>query len=112
MLIIKDKKDIEKVFKSGNFGCNGFLCSKFNQNGLEYSRIAISIGLKFSKKAVERNRAKRVLREAIRKNYGKIKSGYDLVFYLKNAKPEDVDYKNISEALNIVLEKSNLFKHA
>jgi ribonuclease P protein component len=106
---LKSKKDIENVFRLGKYGCMGFLCLKFSKNDLKYSRIAMSIGLKYSKKSTQRNSAKRIIREAAAKYYEKIKPGYDLVFYLKNAKIQEVDFKNACDLMKNILTKSNLF---
>lgn len=54
---------------------------------------------KFNKKAVVRNRAKRLLREAFRQNFGKIKPGYWLVVYPK-AEIEGKSYEEVSSELN------------
>lgn len=46
-------------------------------------KFAFIVSKKVSKKAVERNKAKRILAEAIRTNLGKFKGGYFYGFYLK-----------------------------
>jgi ribonuclease P protein component len=48
------------------------------ENGLPYNRIAFTFGRKFGN-AVERNRARRVSREAYRHLRHSLKPGYDLV---------------------------------
>jgi ribonuclease P protein component len=50
-------------------------------NGFEYNRIAFSFTRKFGN-AVERNRARRVSREAYRHIRSKLKNGYDLVLLI------------------------------
>lgn len=64
---IKRQDDFSNVFKNGKrFKLPGLtiICVS---NGLEWHRIGIGVGRKFGK-AVQRNRAKRVLREFYRRN--------------------------------------------
>jgi len=49
----------------------------------EEPRFGFIISTKISKKAVVRNRIKRIMSEVIRKNLDKIKSGYDVLFLIK-----------------------------
>jgi ribonuclease P protein component len=72
-------KDFETTFKNGRSNYGKLLGVKVVQNNLPESRFTVVAGLKVSKKAVERNRAKRQVREAVTKNLDKLKSGYDLV---------------------------------
>ena len=49
------------------------------ENGLDHPRLGISIGRKKVRSAVERNRVKRVLREAFRLSKAELPAGLDLV---------------------------------
>lgn len=49
----------------------------------EESRFGFIISTKISKKAVVRNKIKRIMSEVIRKNLDKLKKGYDVVFLIK-----------------------------
>ncbi len=67
-----------------------------NKNSLGYPRFAFIASKRFSKKAVVRNRAKRLLREAIRINFSSLKNlSYDIVLiarkYISEAKLQDVN---------------------
>lgn len=72
-------------------------------------RIAITLGLKVSKKAVKRNRIKRQIREIIRLliKVEKLKVGYYLLLV---AKPEILDrnYAEISQEVKILLSRANI----
>lgn len=78
---LKSKKDIDFVFRAGRMVTNDFLCLKYHPNKKDRARVAFSLGLSYSKSAVERNRAKRIMREAVRLHIKKIRSGFDLVFF-------------------------------
>lgn len=72
-------------------------------------KLAINVGLKVSKKAVIRNRAKRLIREAVRLIMvdDRIKEGYYLFFI---AKPEikEKEYAEISEEVNLLLQRAKV----
>lgn len=60
------QRDFASVFRQGrSFQYPSFIV-KYKKNGLEYSRFGVSIGLKFSKKAVIRNAVKRTLYRLVR----------------------------------------------
>jgi ribonuclease P protein component len=75
---LKRREAIRAVFnRRETVGCPGAKLFRL-ENGLERNRIAFAFARKFGK-AVERNRARRVGREAYRLLKNRLKSGYDLV---------------------------------
>lgn len=74
-------------------------------------KIAFSIGLKFSGKAVERNRMRRQIREVVRLHLkkGEIKNGYYLLF---TAQPslKNKNYAEISEKVKLLLGQGKLLE--
>ena len=74
------KKDFESVFKNGASFKSFPMILRIARNGLKRSRFAFVISVKVSKKAVERNKTRRLASEAIRLNLGKIKGGFDAIF--------------------------------
>lgn len=101
------EKDFDQVYKKGKFHAYQFLMCKILKTNLEVSRFGIVVGVKVSKKATKRNRAKRRLREAIGLKLDKIKKGFDLVVMVK---PEIVDktYSEIDQALLRLFKKAKL----
>lgn len=85
---LKNKKDIENVFKKGKTKTGKLVFLKIFKNNLDISRFAFIVSTKISKKAVIRNKIKRQLREIVRKNLSNIKSGVDIVII---AKPEIIN---------------------
>ena len=76
---LKKEKDFQRTLKTGRT-IKGAVCGiRYKENGDVASRFGFSISLRVSKKAAERNRIKRVLSEAVRKELQNIKPGYDVV---------------------------------
>jgi len=97
------KKDHEKVQRLGNFISLDNVAIKTLANELKETRIGIVVGLKYSKKAVERNQVKRIIREAIQPELKNIKKGVDIVVMARKREEEktkSINFKkNILEAL-------------
>jgi ribonuclease P protein component len=104
---LKKKKDFANVLMRGKFFNDIFLSLKEIKNGLEQARIGFVVSKKVSKKAVIRNRVKRLLREAIRDDLNKIKSCSDIVFFTKKG-IEKKNFWEIKEVVEKLLKKSNI----
>ena len=61
---LSDKNDFEMVFKQGKTVKSSFFFIKFLKNSFNYPRIAISLPIKISKKATQRNIIKRKISAA------------------------------------------------
>ncbi|OGN03913.1 MAG: ribonuclease P protein component [Candidatus Yanofskybacteria bacterium RIFCSPHIGHO2_01_FULL_44_17] len=72
------KKDIEMVLKRGRTAKNSFFFIKFLENQAEHFRAAIVISNKVSKKAVVRNRIRRIIAESFRSGQV-LKRSFDMV---------------------------------
>lgn len=99
-------QDFSKIKnKSGLWSKGLFLKVKSVKNNLLEPRFGIVVGSNVSKKAVLRNKIKRILREVINKNIGIIKKGFDIVIIV-NPQAAEKDYKelesDLTEALNSI----------
>ncbi|MFA5746482.1 MAG: ribonuclease P protein component [Candidatus Paceibacterota bacterium] len=77
---LRKQKDFERVLKLGKGLRQKALFLKITKNGLSQSRFGFIVSKKTAKRAVERNKIKRHLRDIVRRDLGKIKTGYDAVF--------------------------------
>lgn len=103
------KRDFNRVHKFGEFFCQDFLAIKLIKNNQKILRFGFLVSLKISKKATVRNKIKRRLRESVRLKLKKIKSGFDIVIFVR---PEIAkkDYWEIDGAINKILGKAKLLK--
>lgn len=101
---LKKRADIQAVFKKGrSVSCAGARLF-FLRNGDERRRIAFTFARKFGR-AVERNRARRLGREAYRHLRAGIKGGYDLVLLVY---PAAVGFSDRLRQLETLLGRAGL----
>jgi ribonuclease P protein component len=74
---LKKKKDFERIYKKGRGFKGDSLFLKILENKEELTRIGIVVSKKVSKKAVQRNKIKRQMREIMRGM--NVKKGFDVV---------------------------------
>lgn len=103
------EKDFEKIFKQGKAYYTKLLGVKILASQFRFNRFGIIISSKVSKKATERNRLKRRIRQAVRELDKKLKSGFDLAViaspgFLKQ------DYEIIKGELEKIFRELKLFK--
>lgn len=77
---LKKKRDFENVFKKGKAVKSSFLFIKYIKNELDISRLGFVVSAKVAKKAVERNKIRRILSEGIRGQINNL-NGYDIVVF-------------------------------
>ncbi len=74
------------------------------KEGMQPSRFGFIASKKFDKRAVARNRARRLLREAVRHHLPKIKDSYDIVLIAKHP-IKDANYEDVNASFNKILPK-------
>ncbi len=104
---LKKDNDFKTVFKRGKNYQQEFIKIKVLENNSAYSRFGFAIGLKISKKSVERNKIKRRLEEIVRLELKQIKPGFDIVVLVKQEITEN-NYQAIEKTLIGLFRKANL----
>ena len=104
---IKKNADFENIYRFGKAFFCGKIAVKIKENGLAVSRVGVSVGLNFSKKAVDRNKIKRQVRAFFRQNLEKIRTGYDIAVIAQKGYNKKI---NPRKELTEILNKSGLFK--
>ena len=106
---LKREKDFQEVMKRGKGLRGDFLFLKFLKNNFKITRVGFIVSRKITKKASQRNRIKRRLREGVRGGLTKLKKGYDLVFIAQKG-IEKKKFFEIKEEIDQLLKKVKLLK--
>ena len=100
---LKGKEAFEKVRNEGRlFQFDSFGLSVLERGDAEHPRFAFIVSSKVSKEAVQRNRIKRALSEAVRFEMTRLKKGFDAIFLAKQIgtkKPTDGLMREVRDAL-------------
>jgi len=100
-------KNFKRVWQKGKGLFKKELGVKWVKNDLDVSRFAIIVSLKISKKATQRNKVKRRLREIVWKNLNRIREGCDVIIITRPGILE-LDYWQIEEILMGIFKKLEL----
>ncbi|MBU0572642.1 ribonuclease P protein component [Patescibacteria group bacterium] len=102
--ILEEVKKKGSLYQADSFG---ILVSKRTDD--EPSRFAFIVSTKISKTAVDRNKAKRKLREAVNQKIGKVANGHDVVFLAKKMTLERKS-EDLTREVEKVFKESGLIK--
>ena len=96
MISLKNE-EFRVVYDKGKSKGNKYLVMYLSSNDLNYNRIGISVSKKVGNSVV-RHRVKRLIKEAIRLNYGCFGNGLDIVV-IARAQAAGKGYKDIESAV-------------
>ncbi|MDR2609903.1 MAG: ribonuclease P protein component [Clostridiales Family XIII bacterium] len=106
--ILRNKRDFDRLFKKGKSAGGKYLVLFFVRNGFEYNRRAFLASKKVGN-SVQRNRARRLIRESFRVVEGGLKPGFDILFIARNTMTETrAKQKDIEKNMKQLLTKSGL----
>ena len=81
--ILRKKSDFDAIYRAGRSVPDKYVVLFLRKNDLPYSRTAFLASKKVGN-SVQRNRAKRLMRESYRLNRDRFSAGYDLIFIARN----------------------------
>lgn len=106
---LKKEKDFSVINHLGRSFFSSYFRFKYLKNNFDFSRFAVVISTKVSKKATVRNRLRRQLSEIIRLNQSKIKPGYDIIISVSTA-ALGRKYEDLEKNLLALFTKAKLLK--
>lgn len=107
---LRDRRDFRRVFKYGKSVVNRhFVVYVMRKKENSPVRIGISVSKKVAKRAVNRNRVKRVVKEVVRQWIGQLPSGQDVVIIARSTSVE-LNYWQTKQSLEHLFHKARLLK--
>ncbi|MBI2861663.1 MAG: ribonuclease P protein component [Chloroflexi bacterium] len=105
---LTENKQFERVRREGRSWVGRYAILYAAPNGMEQTRAGFSVSKRVGK-AVRRNRAKRLMREALRQLYRALVPGWDLVFSARTQASQG-DYRSIAEGIVSLLKRAGLLQ--
>ena len=106
--VLRDKRDFGRLFKNGRSAGGKYVVFFYRKNGLTYNRRAFLASKKVGK-SVQRNRARRLIRENYRFLESEISIGYDILFIARNT-IIGANCQEVGKSMRAVIKKSGLLK--
>lgn len=107
---LREEHDVKRVRSRGRAVAQGPLVVRYLQNGLDpaQNRYTVIAGKRCGK-AVQRNRLKRLVREALRGYHPYLQTGYDIVVICRGTVEEMPTLTEAQRALHGIFRRSELF---
>ena len=106
--ILRKKEDFDAIYKAGRSVPDRFIVLFYRKNDLSYNRTAFLASKKVGN-SVQRNRAKRLMRESYRHICSQISSGYDIIFIARNS-INGRKCQEVSRSVSGALKKAGVLK--
>ena len=106
--VLRDKKDFSRLFKEGQSAGGKYIVFFYRKNRLPYNRRAFLASKKVGK-SVQRNRARRLIRENYQVIGPELPVGYDLLFIARNT-IGGASCQEVGKSMRAVIKKSGLIK--
>lgn len=107
---LRKNADFQRVRRQGQSWANELLVLNAAPNSLAHSRYGFSVSRRIGK-AVVRNRAKRLMREAVRRQKERLPSGWDMVWIARRSVRE-ADFSAVERAVEELLRRARLLQKA
>ena len=104
--ILRKKDDFSSIYKCGKSIPERYIVLFYKKNNLSYNRTAFLASKKVGN-SVQRNRAKRLMKESYRLFDEKIKEGYDIIFIARNT-INNMKFEDVSKSLENAIKRGKL----
>ena len=106
--VLRDKRDFSRLFNNGKSAGGKYVVLFYRKNGLSYNRRAFLASKKVGK-SVQRNRARRLIRENYREIGPNLPQGYDVLFIARNT-IIGANCQEVGKSMRAVINKSGLLR--
>jgi ribonuclease P protein component len=106
-LRLRREREFDLVRTRGATQTSRYFVLKVLPNDLEHNRYGFAAGKRLGN-AVQRNRAKRLMREAVRLYHPTLAQGYDVVLIARHAFPDDLKLADVWPQVGELLRRAEL----
>lgn len=106
--VLRKKSDFSSIYKKGKSVGDRYVVVFCRKNNLPYNRIAFLASKKVGN-SVERNRARRLMKENYRIWKGEIKEGYDMIFIARSTINGQKAF-DVGKSMKRALHKAKMFQ--
>lgn len=110
-LRLRSASDFDRVRTRGRTVSSRWFVVKALPNDLGHNRYGFAAGKRFGN-AVQRNRAKRLMREVLRELHPHLAQGFDIVVIVRNNVPNDLTYAHVRPDIAELLRRVGLYHEA
>lgn len=105
---LRGGSDFQRVWENGKSWSTPLLILRAHANGTQANRFGFVVGKKVGN-AVRRNRAKRLMREAVRHRMDRLHQGWDIVLIARR-EAENAEFALLDSAVESLFQRARLFK--
>ncbi len=98
--------EFQRAWESGRAWSHPLLILRLSANGTAKNRYGFVVGKKVGK-AVQRNRTKRLMREAVRRRQATLSKGWDIIL-IARSRADQAQFREIDTALGELLERARV----
>lgn len=103
------KEVFARIFQKGSYAALGEIAIKWMDTTSPTVHVGFIASKKTFSKAHERNKAKRIAREALRPYVFQLRPGFDMIV-LYRYKPKALDFHAVQRSIESLLKQNNLLK--
>ncbi len=105
---LRGGSDFQRVWENGKSWSSTVLVLRVHANGTNENRFGFVVGKKVGK-AVQRNRTKRLMREAVRRRLDRMRHGWDIILIARR-EAEDAEFAVVDTAVENLFQRARLFR--
>ena len=106
--VLRRKKDFESIYRNGKSVGERYVVLFSKNNGLSYNRTAFLASKKVGK-SVERNRARRLMKESYREIKENLINGYDIIFIARKT-INNLECSRVKKSVEAAVKKAGLLR--